>query len=94
MRPEEEYEEFYRKNNITAKTPHGRMPNPFLSWDDAHFPSYVMEEVNHAKFEKPSPIQSLAFPVVLSGHDLIGIAETGSGKTLSFLLPAIVHINA
>ena len=35
-----------------------------------------------------------AFPIVLSGHDLIGIAETGSGKTLSFLLPAVVHINA
>lgn len=32
--------------------------------------------------------------MVLSGHDLIGIAETGSGKTLSFLLPSIVHINA
>lgn len=70
------------------------MPNPFLSWDDAHFPPYVMDEVLRAKFDKPSPIQSLAFPVVLSGHDLIGIAETGSGKTLAFLLPAIVHINA
>lgn len=53
-----------------------------------------MNEITHAKFDKPSPIQALAFPVVLSGHDLIGIAETGSGKTLSFLLPSIVHINA
>lgn len=34
------------------------------------------------------------FPIILSGHDLIGIAKTGSGKTLAFLLPAIVHINA
>jgi hypothetical protein len=32
------------------------MPNPFLSWDDAHFPSYMMEEIIHAKFDKPSPI--------------------------------------
>lgn len=36
----------------------------------------------------------IGLPVVLSGNDLIGIAETGSGKTVSFLLPAIVHINA
>jgi superfamily II DNA/RNA helicase len=34
----------------------------------------------------------LVFPVVLSGHDLIGIAETGSGKTLAFLAPGIMHI--
>ncbi|KAL4494663.1 hypothetical protein ABPG73_004103 [Tetrahymena malaccensis] len=94
IRSEEEIEEFYRQNHISAKSPHGKVPDPFLSWTDTHFPQYIMNEVTHAKFDKPSPIQSLAFPVVLSGHDLIGIAETGSGKTLSFLLPSIVHINA
>lgn len=32
--------------------------------------------------------------MALSGRDMVGIAETGSGKTLSFILPAIVHVNA
>jgi ATP-dependent RNA helicase DDX5/DBP2 len=46
------------------------------------------------QFEKPTPIQSQAWPIVLSGRDMVGIAATGSGKTLAFILPAIVHVNA
>jgi len=40
-------------------------------------------------FEKPTPIQREAFPVVLSGKDLVGIAQTGTGKTIAFLLPIL-----
>lgn len=53
-----------------------------------------MEEINKAGFSEPTPIQSQGWPMALKGRDLIGIAETGSGKTLSYLLPAIVHVNA
>lgn len=42
-------------------------------------------------FTKPSPIQCQAWPVLLKGEDLIGIAQTGTGKTLAFLLPAMIH---
>merc|ERR1712195_6232 len=45
-------------------------------------------------FEKPSPIQAQCWPIILSGRDVVGIAETGSGKSLAFLLPALVHIQA
>lgn len=45
-------------------------------------------------FVTPSPIQSQCWPVILSGHDLIGIAATGSGKTLGFGLPMMAHIAA
>ncbi|WZZ07541.1 hypothetical protein YC2023_093462 [Brassica napus] len=55
---------------------------------------YVLEEVKKAGFTEPTPIQSQGWPMALKGRDLIGIAETGSGKTLSYLLPAIVHVNA
>ncbi len=41
-------------------------------------------------FEKPTPIQEEAFPVVLSGRDVVGIAQTGTGKTFAFMLP-ILH---
>ncbi|KAF3543285.1 hypothetical protein DY000_02010583 [Brassica cretica] len=57
-------------------------------------PDYVLEEVKKAGFTEPTPIQSQGWPMALKGRDLIGIAETGSGKTLSYLLPAIVHVNA
>lgn len=55
---------------------------------------YVLAEVNKAGFAQPTPIQSQGWPMALLGRDLIGLAETGSGKTLSYLLPAVVHINA
>jgi hypothetical protein len=45
-------------------------------------------------FEKPSPIQAQCWPIVLAGHDTIGIAETGSGKTVAFGLPGMVHVRA
>ncbi|GAA5969629.1 hypothetical protein JCM11641_008185 [Rhodosporidiobolus odoratus] len=43
-------------------------------------------------FAKPTPIQSASFPLMLGGRDAIGIAETGSGKTVAFGVPAIEHI--
>lgn len=53
----------------------------------------ILEEISKAGFTTPSPIQSQAWPVLLSGEDLIGIAQTGTGKTLAFLLPALIHIH-
>ncbi|KAG8380086.1 hypothetical protein BUALT_Bualt07G0157100 [Buddleja alternifolia] len=55
---------------------------------------YVMQEIVKAGFTEPTPIQAQGWPMALKGRDLIGIAETGSGKTIAYLLPAIVHVNA
>ncbi|KAM0790790.1 hypothetical protein ACM66B_004638 [Microbotryomycetes sp. NB124-2] len=43
-------------------------------------------------YTKPTPIQSASFPITMAGRDVIGIAETGSGKTVAFGVPAISHI--
>lgn len=53
--------------------------------------SDLMEEIRKQGFKKPSPIQAQAWPVLLRGEDMIGIAQTGTGKTLAFLLPAMIH---
>lgn len=53
-----------------------------------------MSEIRAMGFDAPTPIQCQAWPMALSGRDVVAIAETGSGKTISFALPAMVHINA
>jgi ATP-dependent RNA helicase RhlE len=49
----------------------------------------ILKGIRHAGFMQPTPIQAQAIPVVLSGRDLIGSAQTGTGKTAAFLLPTL-----
>ncbi|KAJ9124301.1 ATP-dependent RNA helicase dbp2 [Naganishia vaughanmartiniae] len=70
------------------------VPRPITSFDEAGFPDYIMTEIHASGFTQPSAIQCQAWPMALSGRDLVAISETGSGKTISFALPAMVHINA
>ena len=70
------------------------VPRPVETFEEASFPDYVLQEVKRAGFTEPTAIQAQGWPMALKGRDLVGLAETGSGKTLSYLLPAVVHINA
>ena len=49
----------------------------------------LVEACDELHFNKPTPIQSRSIPLALSGHDIIGLAETGSGKTAAFALPIL-----
>ncbi|KAG8000301.1 putative ATP-dependent RNA helicase DDX43, partial [Nibea albiflora] len=70
------------------------IPNPCRTFLEAfeHYPE-IMENIEHVGFVKPTPIQSQAWPVLLSGEDLIAIAQTGTGKTLAYLLPGFIHMD-
>jgi len=70
------------------------VPKPVTTFEQASFPDYIMEVIKTSGFKEPTAIQSQGWPIALKGRDVIGLAETGSGKTLSFILPSIVHINA
>lgn len=48
--------------------------------------------LKEAGYEKPTPIQLAAIPVILEGHDLLGIAQTGTGKTAAFCLPILQNL--
>jgi hypothetical protein len=63
---------------------------PCLKFADAGFDAQVVRAT--ATFDAPTPIQATCWPIALAGRDVIGIAETGSGKTLGFFLPALMHI--
>lgn len=91
-RSQAEVDKFRRDHAMTIA---GRdVPKPVETFDEAGFPRYVLDEVKAQGFPAPTAIQSQGWPMALSGRDVVGIAETGSGKTLTYCLPAIVHINA
>jgi ATP-dependent RNA helicase RhlE len=52
----------------------------------------ILKAVHEAGYTEPTPIQAAAIPQVLAGHDLIGIAQTGTGKTAAFVLPILAKL--
>lgn len=78
--------------NKKGETPDEPIPNPVWKFEQcfAQYPD-LLAEIQKQGFSKPSPIQSQAWPILLKGEDMIGIAQTGTGKTLAFLLPAMIH---
>ena len=72
--------------------PDGTNFTPVAEFSEAGFSKDVLAAT--ANFKKPSPIQAQSWPIVLSGHDMVGIAATGSGKTMAFGLPALMQILA
>src|SRR5512147_558493 len=54
--------------------------------------SKVLSAVTAAGFETPTPIQAQAVPHAVAGRDVLGIAQTGTGKTASFVLPMITRL--
>ncbi|MGA8021453.1 MAG: DEAD/DEAH box helicase [Candidatus Acidiferrales bacterium] len=54
--------------------------------------AYSKERLAHAKFSIPTPVQSAAIPQALAGKDVLATAQTGTGKTLAFLIPVIERL--
>jgi len=54
----------------------------------------IVQAVRDAGYTEPTPIQIAAIPLILAGHDVIGIAQTGTGKTAAFVLPILMKLAA
>src|SRR5471032_2239744 len=54
----------------------------------------ILQAVQEAGYTEPTPIQTAAIPPIIAGHDLIGIAQTGTGKTAAFTLPILTKLAA
>jgi len=87
-RPQHVTEQFYIQNEMSIR---GFGPKPILSFDEIQLPNSLRNVIQRLGYVRPTPIQSQAWPILLSGSDLVGIAQTGSGKTLSFMLPGLIH---
>jgi len=62
-------------------------------FEELNLSSSLLKALADQEFVNPTPIQEKAFPVVMSGKDVIGIAQTGTGKTLAYLLPILRQLN-
>ncbi|KAI9056555.1 P-loop containing nucleoside triphosphate hydrolase protein [Trametes sanguinea] len=67
-------------------------PRPVTKWSHFGLPASCLEVIKNLGYKGPTPIQAQAIPAIMSGRDVIGVAKTGSGKTIAFLLPMFRHI--
>jgi ATP-dependent RNA helicase RhlE len=65
-----------------------------MSFRQLNLSPQILRAVQDAGYTEPTPIQVAAIPHILAGHDLIGIAQTGTGKTAAFVLPILTKLGA
>lgn len=64
-----------------------------ITFKDLNLPDAILQALEKVGYEKPSPIQAKCIPLLLEGRDLLGQAQTGTGKTAAFALPMLSNIN-
>ncbi|XP_013064804.2 probable ATP-dependent RNA helicase DDX23 isoform X2 [Biomphalaria glabrata] len=87
---ERDWRIFKEDFNISCKG--GRIPNPIRFWKEADLPKELLDIIDEIGYKEPTPIQRQAIPIGLQNRDIIGVAETGSGKTAAFLIPLLKWI--
>jgi ATP-dependent RNA helicase RhlE len=65
-----------------------------MSFRNLGLDAKILQAVQEAGYTEPTPIQTAAIPLIVAGHDLIGIAQTGTGKTAAFTLPILTRLAA
>ena len=68
------------------------VPKPVQNWAQCGLGFQTLDVIQKLGYEAPTSIQAQAIPSIMSGRDVIGVAKTGSGKTIAFLLPMFRHI--
>ncbi|XP_040993788.1 DEAD-box ATP-dependent RNA helicase 52A-like isoform X2 [Juglans microcarpa x Juglans regia] len=92
MKPEQVENVRLRLNvDVTVALDSSPAPAPVESFTDMCLDPSIMKDIAFHEYTTPTSIQAQAMPVALSGRDLLGCAETGSGKTAAFAIPMIQH---
>ncbi|KAJ3149773.1 DEAD (Asp-Glu-Ala-Asp) box polypeptide 23 [Geranomyces variabilis] len=81
------------KEDFSISTKGGMIPDPLRKWEESSIPPRLLQVIADIGYKEPTPIQRQAIPIGLENRDIIGIAETGSGKTASFVIPMLVFIS-
>lgn len=91
--PQSAIDAYLAEQSIAIDDPTNKSPSlrPLLGFE--HLPSTdLLRKSPFAAYKTPTPIQAASWPFTLSGRDAIGVAETGSGKTMAFALPCVESI--
>ncbi|CAA7015707.1 unnamed protein product [Microthlaspi erraticum] len=88
---ERDWRIFKEDFNISYKG--SKIPPPMRNWEESKLSPELLKAVERADYKKPRPIQMAAIPLGLQQRDVIGIAETGTGKTAAFVLPMLAYIS-
>lgn len=82
-----EVEAYHRKHEVAVRGHDA--PSTVFEFNEVGFPSYITTEMARQGFKQPTVIQASAWPIAMSGRDLVGIAQTGSGN---FLQSCEIHL--
>ncbi len=63
------------------------------SFNELKISKQLQNAIADLSFEKPTPIQARSFPVIMSGTDMVGIAQTGTGKTFAYMIPILQDLS-
>ena len=71
----------------------GDAPGGDVSFDDLDIAPKVRQAIVDVGYETPSPIQAATIPPLMSGRDVVGLAQTGTGKTAAFAIPILSRLD-
>ncbi|KAL9889902.1 ATP-dependent RNA helicase bel [Glossina fuscipes] len=80
---------FDKYEDIPVEATGQNAPPHITSFEDVQLTEIIRHNVQMARYDKPTPVQKYAIPIIISGRDLMACAQTGSGKTAAFLLPIL-----
>lgn len=92
MMTQRDWRIFREDYNISIKG--GNPAAPIRYWRESAVPEEILNIIDKIGYKEPTPIQRQAIPIGLTNRDIIGVAETGSGKTCAFLIPLLVWIQS
>lgn len=80
---------FNKYEDIPVEATGQQVPENISSFDDIKLTEIIRTNIKMARYDKPTPVQKYAIPIILGGRDLMSCAQTGSGKTAAFLVPIL-----
>lgn len=74
------------------QTKGGNVEKPFRNWKESNIPPKILDVIEKIGYKTPTPIQMQCIPIAMAKRDLIGLSETGSGKTMAYVVPLLSYI--